>query len=93
MRPEPWNPPVELSSAEQAVVQRIKRAKLFSFLRRKRHELFDAAFQAELATLYQESGQGSAPVAPAKLALVTLLQAYTGASDDEAIEALVMDRR
>jgi transposase len=32
-------------------------------------------------------------VPPAQLALVTLLQAYTGASDDEAIEALTMDRR
>jgi hypothetical protein len=93
MRPEGWHPPVELSAAEQGIVRRIKRAKLFSFLRRKRHELFDAAFQEELGALYQESAQGAAPVAPAKLALVTLLQAYTGASDDEALEALVMDRR
>ena len=30
---------------------------------------------------------------PAQLALVTLRQAYTGASDAEAIEALLMDRR
>ena len=30
---------------------------------------------------------------PALLALVTLLQAYTGASDAEAVEAAVMDRR
>ncbi len=74
-------------------MRRIKRAKLFAFLRRHRHDLFDAAFQEELATLYQESDRGAAPVAPAKLALVTLLQAYSGASDDEAIEALVMDRR
>ncbi len=93
MRPDAWNPPVALSAAEQAVVQRIKRAKLFRFVRRKRHELFDAAFQEELGTLYKESERGAAPVPPAKLALVTLLQAYTGASDDEAIEALVMDRR
>jgi len=28
-----------------------------------------------------------------QLALVTILQAYTGASDAEAIEALTMDRR
>src|SRR5579862_2497710 len=93
MRPEPWQPPVELSAAEAAVARRIKRAKLFTFLRRKRHELFDAGFQAELATLYQESERGAAPIPPAKLALVTLLQAYSGASDDEALEALVMDRR
>jgi len=93
MRPEGWHPPVALSAAEQVVVQRIKRAKLFRFLRRKRHELFDAAFQEEWGTLSMESDRGAVPVLPAKLALVTLLQAYTGASDDEAIEALVMDRR
>jgi hypothetical protein len=93
MRPEAWNPPVELSAAEQVVVQRIKRAKLFTFLRRRRHELFDAAFQEEWGALSRESERGAAPVPPAKLALVTLVQASTGASDDEAIEALVMDRR
>ena len=30
---------------------------------------------------------------PAQLALAIILQAYTGVSDDEAIEAMVMDRR
>jgi transposase len=74
-------------------VQRIKRAKLFTFLRRIRHELFSAAFQQELAALYEPSTQGQPPVPPALPALVTILQAYTGASDDEAIEALTMDRR
>ena len=29
----------------------------------------------------------------AKLALATILQAYTGASDEEAMEAMMMDRR
>ncbi len=48
MRPPPWSPPVELSPAEQAIVQRIRRAKLFVFLREWRHELLDAAFQEEL---------------------------------------------
>jgi len=33
------------------------------------------------------------PVSPAQLALTTILQAYTGASDAEAIEALTMQRR
>jgi hypothetical protein len=33
------------------------------------------------------------PVAPAQLALALILRAYTGASDDEVIEATVMDRR
>ena len=51
MRPELWHPPVALSAAEQAVVARIRRAKLFTFLRRVRHELFSDAFQAELASI------------------------------------------
>jgi transposase len=32
-------------------------------------------------------------VAPAQLGLALILQAYTGASEDEVIEATVMDRR
>jgi len=58
-----------------------------------RHELLTDAFQQELAALFKDSSKGQPPIPPARLALVTLLQAYTGASDDEAIEALVMDRR
>ena len=93
MRPPVWQPPVELSAAEQAVVARIRRAKLFTFLRRIRHELFSAPFQEELATIYKDSREGWPPVPPAQLALATILQAYTGVADDEVIEALVMDRR
>lgn len=93
MRPEYWHPPIELSPAETSVMHRIKRAKLFVFLRQIRHELFDATFQEELNHLFQDSEVGQPPVPPAQIALTILLQAYTGASDDEAIEALVMDRR
>ena len=93
MRPVLWCPPVEPSAAERAVLGRIRRAKLFVFLREHRHELFDEAFQGELAGVYADSPRGRPPVPPAQLALVVLLQAYTGASDDEAVEACVMDRR
>src|SRR5215210_2673707 len=93
MRPPLWQPPVEPSVAEQAVLQRIKRAKLFVFLRHQRHHLFSASFQEELAATYQESPFGQPPIPPAQLALATILQAYTGVSDDEVIEATVMDRR
>ena len=93
MRPKLWSPPVALSAAERTILARIKRAKLFIFLRLWRHELFDAAFQAELAAAYQARRKGQPPVPPAQLALATVLQAYTGVSDDEVIEATVMDRR
>jgi hypothetical protein len=93
MRPAQWYPPVEPSVAEQAIIKRIRRAKLFVFLREQRHELFSEVFQAELGTLSQESSLGHPPIPPAQLALATILQAYTGASDDEVIEATTMDRR
>jgi hypothetical protein len=93
MQPSLWQPPIDPSPAEQAIMKRIKRAKLFVFLREHRHELFDEAFQQELATLYQASSRGQPPIPPAQLALATILQAYTGASDDEVIEATTMDRR
>jgi transposase len=66
---------------------------LFVFLRHHRHEIFDDAFQEELATLYASSRRGQPPIPPAQLALATILQAYTGVSDDEVIEATLMDRR
>ena len=93
MRPDVWCPPVEPSVAEQTVMKAVRRAKLFVFLRQHRHELFDDEFQAELAGVYADKPKGHPPVPPALLALATILQAYTGASDDEVIEAAVMDRR
>ena len=93
MRPSAWHPPVELSSLEQTIIARIKRAKLFVFLRHHRNALFDDAFQEELAMLYASSMRGHPPIPPAQLALATIVQAYTGVSDDEVIEATLMDRR
>lgn len=93
MRPSAWHPPVEPSPLEQIIILRIKRAKLFIFLRHHRHELFGDAFQEELATLYAPSLRGQPPIPPAQLARATIVQAYTGVSDDEVIEATLMDRR
>src|SRR5215510_1675238 len=93
MRPPLWHPPVDLSPAEHAIIKRIRRAKLFVFLRQHRHTLFADPFQQELLTLYKDQPQGHPPVPPAQLALATLLQAYTQVSDDEVIEATTMDRR
>jgi Transposase domain (DUF772) len=93
MQPSLWQPPIELSRTEQTIRKRIKRAKLFVFLREHRHELFNEAFQEELAGLYRDSKRGQPPIPPAQLALATIRQAYTGVSDDEVIEATTMDRR
>jgi hypothetical protein len=94
VRPEAWRPPVELTADEQGVVGLSKqRSRFFVFLRGCRHELLDDGFQAELAAMYAAAGRGQPPVPPAQLALATLLQAYTGASDEEAVEAAAADRR
>src|SRR5690348_5439966 len=86
-------PPAEPSVAERAVIKAVRRAKLVVFLRRYRHELLDEEFQAELAGAYVDSPKGQPPVPPARLALAVILQAYAKVSDDEVIEATVMDRR
>lgn len=93
MRPPNWKAPVKLSPAEQKVVKRICKAKLFVFLREIRHQLFNDEFQQALATFFKDSNVGKCPIPPAQLALAIILQTYTGVSDDEMIEALVMDRR
>src|SRR5512139_1308536 len=93
MQPSHWQPPVEFSPSEQAIVKRIKRAKLFVFLREIRHELFDGELQNELSQMYLDSPVGHPPVPPAQVALVMIIKAYIGASDDEAIVAMAMDRR
>jgi hypothetical protein len=91
--PPLWHPPIELSLVEHAMSKRIRRAKLFVFLRQHRHELCADVFQQELLTLYKDQPQGQPPVPPAQLALATILQAYTRVSADEVIEATTMDRR
>ena len=93
MQPELWQPPVELSTQEEQIVKRIRKAKLFVFLRKQRSKLLDETFQQELAGLYRASERGQPPIAPAQLALAIILQAYSRVSDDEVIEATLMDRR
>src|SRR5437899_3908692 len=93
MQPVLWQPAVDLSEQEEQIVKRIRKAKLFVFLRKQRHELLDEGFQHELADLYRASLRGQPPIPPAQLALATIVQAYTGVSDDEVIEATLMDRR
>ena len=83
-----WSPREGLSKQEEFVIGRLKRTgRLFAFLRTQRHVLFDDAFQQELESMYRATGEGKVPVAPALLAMVVVLQAYTGASDAEAVEA------
>lgn len=89
-----WKFPVALTRLETMVCKRLTRTgRLFAFLRRHRHELFDEPFQAELAAMYTDMPRGNPPKPPALLAMVTLLQAYERKSDAAAVEEAVFDRR
>ncbi|MEG4048074.1 IS1182 family transposase [Microcoleus sp. Pol17_C1] len=93
MRPPLWHPPIELSETEALIIKRIKRAKLFTFLRLNRSFIFNDEFQEQLATIFKDSTVGQGPVPPAQIALAIILQAYLGISDDEVIEEMLMDQR
>lgn len=87
-----WNFPQEMTPEELRLVRRMRRkSKFYVFLREIRGELFDEAFQEELAAAYKPRGQQ--PVPPAMLAMVLLLQAYTGLSDADAVDEAEMDQR
>jgi hypothetical protein len=89
-----WQFPIEMSASEQELCCRLGvRSRFYCFLRRVRHLLFDGEFQALLASMYEDKARGLKPVAPALLAMVILLQAYTRASDAEAIECVKADLR
>jgi hypothetical protein len=91
---ERWNPKAELSRQEQILIKRATRTKkLFVFLREHRHELFDDGFQAELESMYRDTGAGLEPKPPAMMAMALLVQAYTGTSDAEAVDLTVFDLR
>jgi hypothetical protein len=89
-----WVPESKPNKREQMLLKRLGRTKkLFAFLREHRRELFDDAFQDELAMMYRDTGEGKEPVAPALMAMALLLQAYVDASDAEAVELSVVDAR
>ena len=91
---ERWRPRIELSTLEALIMSRLRRTrKLFAFLREYRNELFDDGFQAELERMYRDTGAGSEPKPPAQMAMLLLFQAYVRASDAEAVELTIMDRR
>lgn len=89
-----WRPRQGYTKQEEALLRRVRKGrKLFAFLRDHRHELFDDAFQAELETMYRDTGAGRDPTPPALLAMALLLQGYDRLSDFEAVERTVVDLR
>jgi hypothetical protein len=91
---ERWNPSEIISRQERFILSRLKRnGKLYAFLRTQRRRLFDDAFQAELESMYRDTGAGKPPLPPAFMAMVVLLQSYAGASDATAVELSLLDLR
>jgi Transposase DDE domain/Transposase domain (DUF772) len=89
---ERWTPKQALSKQEAAIIKRFSRVRKFlAFLRLRRHELFDEEFQAELESMYRDTGAGKDPVAPALMAMATLLQGYLAVSDATMVELTVID--
>lgn len=66
--------------------------KCSGFLRAVRPELFDAAFEAELATAYK-TPRGMRPLPPALLAMGTVLQADEQGGEADAVLTATMDQR
>jgi len=81
-----WSPPLDVSPAEERILSRCGKRKIFVFLRRHRHELFDDEFQARLIAMYADRERGMARVPPALLCMATLLQAALDVPDHEAVE-------
>src|SRR6266478_6561251 len=89
-----WNPPIEWTPEEQKIAKRTQKArKFFVFLRERRHDLLDTAFQETLAKTSSPDPGGKTPVEAGMLALATLVQAYCNVGDRDAVELSVMDKR
>lgn len=89
-----WTPPEALTEREERLLQFAgKSRKLLVFLCKRRRELFDDPFQAQLAAVYRDSGQGQEPCPPALLSMALLLQGYLQVSDKEAVVLSATDKR
>ena len=89
-----WNCPIELSTPEKTICNRLKNhGKLFVFLRANRHLIFTEEINRKLLSMYKDHPQGKPSVPPAQLAMATLLQAYEQKSDAGATLDATFDIR
>lgn len=90
---EKWNPRRELTKKEELLCKHLARVRtLLVFLRKWRHELFDRGMQDKLASMYRDTGAGKEPIAPALMAMATLIQDYLGVSDAEMVKLTLFDQ-
>lgn len=91
---ERWTPTERISPRERLILERCEnRRRLFAFLREHRCEIFDEATQAELESMYRDTGAGKDPLVPAMMAMALILQGYLRVSDADAVDLTVVDLR
>lgn len=89
-----WYPHDTPTKQEQFILKRLQKSRrLFAFLFEVRRQLFDDDFQVQLEGMYRDTGAGRPALPPAKLAMATILQGYTGSSDAETVELTMVDLR
>ncbi len=87
-----WEIPAKPSAKEAKLAARLKGgSKFFRFLWEIRGELFTPEFQDELIQGFERKRSDNVP--PALMAMVWLLQAYTQASDRDAVDNALFDVR
>jgi len=89
-----WNVPIDLTKQEKWICSKLKRTgKLFIFLRQNRHLIFTEEINRKLLSMYDDHPRGKPSVAPALLAMASLLQAYGQVSDASAVLDSIFDQR
>ncbi len=89
-----WECPVALTKKEELICKRLKsHGKLFVFLRKYRHLIFNDDINKQLIAMYADHPKGKPPVPAAQLAMATLLQTYEQKSDAGATLEAMFDKR
>jgi hypothetical protein len=89
-----WECPVALTKTEELICKRLKsHGKLFVFLRKYRHLIFNDDMNKQLIAMYADHPKGKPPVPAAQLAMATLLQTYEQKSDAGATLEAMFDKR
>jgi hypothetical protein len=80
---ERWTPRVEQTKKEQLIMKRLGRVRaLFGFLRAKRRDIFNDAFQDQLEEMYRQTGAGECRRSHGSADLGGVLPTVGGARND-----------
>lgn len=89
-----WDPPLDLTPEEDAVLKLCKKRKLWPFFRLYRHRILDQDVRVAMREMYTADEKGGRPpAAPERLALAMLLQVAFDVPDHEVPTLTAVDRR